>query len=205
MLHISGPLSTHSESQFDGDRDLKKETFGLKDLPQHLLELILGKFGGGTPSGRDLLYLQYVSKAWRSAVQEYSGRICIDIEKSTDLFGICKLLPAMSCLSISSLALQYYLHPVSSLSRLTYLKIHKSIDLLDEDEVNSQANERLVDLAILPACLRELVLQNCCVDDACFKHIRCVELTSLDVHWTTNTAAEICNLLQHLPKLKVIS
>ena len=108
----------------------------------------------------------------------------------------------MSALLISSAGLQLYLHPVSSLSRLTHLEIFK---YHDEEEGNNDASELLVDLSPLPATLKYLRMAYTCVDPACFKYIKCVELTSLDIHWTTNTAAEICNLLQHLPKLKVLT
>ena len=176
---------------------------GVKELPKHVLELIILRFGGGWAfnSSKDLLALRLVSKAWRSAVQEYRGFVNIDIESSTHLFGVCKFLPAMSSLVVNCTGLQFYLHPVSSLSRLTHLEIFKY--LLDEDEQNNEADELLADLSLLPASLRSLVITDCYVDPACFKYIRCVELTRLDIQWTTNTAAEICKLLQRLPQLKV--
>ena len=188
--------------KFDNDRDDRDPDQGTpvcKELPQHLLELIVLKYGQECASSKDLLNLRLVSKAWRSAVQEYGGSILIDVQKSTDLFGVCKFLPAMSSLFVYNLSLQVFLHPLSSLSRLTHLDITK----LDPRGVDNEAHELLADLLLLPASLRDLVIWNCHVDPACFKHVKCVELTKLDVYWTTNTAAEICDLLQHLPKLKV--
>ena len=82
---------------------------GVRDLPQHVLELIILRFGGGWAfnSSKDLLALRLVSKAWRSAVQEYRGFVNIDIESSTDLFGVCKFLPAMSSSVVNCTGLQF--------------------------------------------------------------------------------------------------
>lgn len=188
--------------EFDNDRDDRDPDQGTllcKELPQHLLELIVLRYGQEYASSKDVLNLRLVSKAWRSAVQEYGGSIWIDVQKSTDLFGVCKFLPAMSSLYIYNPSLQIFLHPLSSLSRLTHLDITK----LNPRGIDNEKYELLADLLLLPASLRDLVIWNCHVDPACFKHLKCVELTKLNIYWTTNTVAEICDLLQHLPQLKV--
>ena len=185
--------------KFDNDRDDRdpyQGTLVCKELPQHLLELIVLRFGQGCVTIKALLDLRLVSKAWKAALQEYTGTVGIDVETSANLFGVCRFLPAMSRLHISTPGLQFYLHPVSSLSRLVHLDISKADD-------NNVANELLADLLLLPASLRSLVITDFHVDPACFKYMKCVELTRLAISWTTNTAAEICDLLQYLPKLKV--
>ena len=171
------------------------------DLPRDLLNRIFVKFGDFHEQPiQDLLTLRLVCKSWRAAITEYSGHSHVTIGKSTDLFGICKLVPTMSRLTVSSPRLDFYLHPVLACSRL--ISLHLLRDQADDFDPHNFKTST-VDVTVLPSSLLQLDIGNCRLDPANVKHIRCIGLTRL-AFAGVNSLPEICQVLDRLPDLKVI-
>ena len=165
-------------------------------LPEHLLELIVEKLchKGWSP---DLLNLRLVSKAWRDAVAKYGAEIHLNLQQATDILNVCKSFGGLRQLLVSSPNIQFDLRPLQQCGGLTGLSLTNEIV---DDSVDT---ELLVDLRLLPPSLRKLDILHCHVETSDFPLLRCTELTSLTFTWTSNTAAEVCQLLQLLPHLKV--
>lgn len=166
---------------------------GFALVPQHLLEVIVAKFG--SKYGQDgLLALKLVSKAWKAAVLAYNGPVRCSLKKSSYLFKVCKTWPNLSTLEIDSPGIQFYLYPALGCPNLDTLVIVNSG--LDHQEVT-------IVLTALPSSLRDLAVTSCNLDANCFKDIRCTQLTRLSIDWAHNSTEEICSLLWTMPNLEV--
>ena len=164
-----------------------------------MLELIIIKTSqcGGELGEQSILSLRLVSKFWKAAIAECSGRADLILKRPTDLFKVCKVLPGMSCLDIRSLGTQVFLHPLASCARL------QTLDIFFSPAGPYWVNFLPVDLLNLPSSLRELRLSGVQVDPDAFEYLQIGGLTRLSIRGISNTVAEINQLLQRLPCLKV--
>ena len=166
---------------------------GFALVPQHLLEVIVAKFG--SKYGQDgLLALKLVSKAWKAAVMAHKSIVSRDIEASGDLFRACKIWPGMSTLKLDSPGIQFHLYPALGCANLKTVVISNS---------SPYYQEVTIDLPALPSSLRDLSINDCNLDANCFEDIICTQLTKLSVNSVANTTEEICSLLKRVPNLKV--
>ena len=116
------------------------------------------------------------------------------------LEDVCRTLPSMSSLQVVSRRLgAIMLEPAAKLSALTKLQLVGEILYIDR----FLGVEPFVDLGHLPSALEELSLTAIYAEPTYYRRIYCSHLTRLEVKYSQHTAAEIAELLSHLPALKV--
>lgn len=136
--------------------------------------------------------MKCVCKAWKAASLEYNGYTSLKVQRSTDLFNLCKSLPHVQALEIKN-GPSYYRHPITAFSHLSSLTLRNETGQADN----------LLDLTLLPPSLRELCFSDFRFDPACSEHIKCVGLRQLTILATDNRCIEVQALLKYLPKLEV--
>ena len=143
---------------------------------------------------RDMLQMRLVCKGWKNACSEFAGMADIIVHRNIELVGICRTLPGLRELQLYNEIDNIYLPALSSLSRLSSLRV---------EYIEDSYIDHSFDLLVLPSRLRALELECCSVDSSCYPNISCTGLTRLAFHWTENTSSEVAALLQHLPLLQV--
>ena len=164
-------------------------------MPQHLMELIIKELHGFNLN-RSLACMRLVSKSWLAAVTAHPGNLQLDsVENQRDLLQLCKLLPNMGGLEFSTRRMKLNLKALSTLSGLSHLSLVG---------VRGKKEELSADISVLPRSLKELHLKSVHMPPECFQSLQCVDLTSLSLHYGRNEEEDVHELLQHLPKLKVV-
>ena len=161
-------------------------------VPHHLLGLISCKVHKSAPS-HSILGLREMCKAWRDAVSEYPGSAELGVYNDCSLERLCKILPALCELTVTSYLGSLNLHPISTLTQLVSLSLG----------LRSAQRSIELDLALLPSSLQSLSVRYCPVWIASFASLKCVALTRLVLVSTTRSSHEVIKLLEHLPKLRV--
>ena len=165
-------------------------------LPQHLVEFIIDKFDEGDAKAA-LCALRLVSKSFNTLVSSYKGSVSIVTRKHDTLLSLRRSLPSLSNMSISIFGVSRRLRGLQHLSQ--YSRLHR-IKL-----TSSGFRESFVSLSDLPSILRELELDNIRFSCADLHDIKCIGVTCLSIRsrWKTNSPADLCQLLKHVPALKV--
>ena len=147
--------------------------------------------------------MRLVSKDWKAAVSQFADSIYMSTGNSTDLGSLCKTLPHVSDLNITSYTDDLDISPVSAFSRLTRLYMYDvSLDLADGSDTRQLL---AVDLAWLPPSLKVLSMHHFIIDAAQPINIQCGKLTHLALTWSLNLVEEILEFLELLPDLQVIT
>lgn len=150
---------------------------------------------------RALLNLRLVSKAWNAAVKE-AFRGSIQVSAHEDLRSVFediqKAVPNLSRLEISSKT-QCDLRRVLGFSGLSSLELNSDAHRGSDPEPENL----ILDLRMLPASLMDLETVCYNVDPDSFEQVRCTHLTTLAIIDVQLQPAQICQLLNNLPALKV--
>ena len=160
-----------------------------KSLPQHLMDEFISKleYEGCEES---VANMRLVSKAWNAAVRNYPGKLKdVQIREQRDIEDLCKAMPNMTGLEISSAEEHIKFGPLASLTGLTNLGIEAG-----EKELH-------LDLSDLPISLRKLQLKAAYVSQNCHEALKCVSLESFTLAFGKDSNSEIWKLLG--PKLQV--
>lgn len=171
---------------------------GFADLPQEALIKAIQKVDW-IGNEKDLLSLRQVSSACRAAVQEFEGSLSITIKDPDKTLNICHLLPRLSSLAVWSSGIPYKLYPVLACSRLVCLRLENHPTRV----ILNRMDDLILDLTCLPASLIELQITNYQLHRDSLQFASCPQLTKLALRWTSNTSAEICQYVQHLPHVQV--
>lgn len=151
---------------------------------------------------RALLNLRHVSKAWNAAVKE-AFRGCVRVsahEIARSAFeDMQKAVPNLSRLKIYS-ETQCDLRPVLGFSGLSSLMLSN-----EKRESWSTPKNFNLDLEVLPASLLNLETHRYDLEAARFKQVSCSGLSALAINDMQKQPAQICQMLEILPALKVIS
>ena len=169
-------------------------------LPAELVEKIIREGTDFDP--QMLLTLQLVSRIWKaSTLRAFSGRFALEIQDSrfTILSRICKDLPSTTRLEITNSKRLLDLSLVSSCSGLSSLWLKHR----ERHSLSIGPGFLELDLAILPLGLRELKTQLYRIDLDSLEHSGCLGITSLCLEKAQTTPAEIYQMAQLLPRLKV--
>ena len=174
-------------------------------LPKHLVSLLMQRLveaslRNGLPDPAICWPLQLVCKSWREAFLDFSTDIAaasFQQRHSTDLFGVCKMLPSISRLRLSVGVQMHslYLSPLSACSYLTRLSL---------SNFGNRFGAPQIDILALPPQLRHLEIENVKVDPACYPYMKSTQLTCLT--FNPPQSLEECKtfkLLEQLPKLEV--
>ena len=167
-------------------------------LPTHLLVLVMQKVWE-SDKRRSYQDLPFVCKSWREAYLQSSADIdsaFVSIHSSTSLFGVCKLLPGLSSLSIKKEAemIKLRLHPLSNCSRLTSLFFNNN---------TPSSGVPVLDLLHMPSGLRLLRVDAFKIEQDGFEYIRCNELTKVILLSQALQGSGFQDFLHCLPDLKV--
>ena len=174
------------------------ETSGWAHLPIHLLILPMQKVWKIDRPG-SYQKLQLVCKSWRKGYFESSRDIVqahVCIQGSFALFEVCKAVPNLSSLTISSYKAidSLHLHPLAACSRLT------SISFLYGD---STQRVPVLDLLHMLSELRHLGIEAFEIAVEGNEYFKCTQLTSLTFLPRTSPESACLEFLQRLPDLKV--
>ena len=160
------------------------------------MDIILAKIHGSheyaSQGLQAILNLRLVCKGWRDACSDYTGSAYIEYMERTGLLKLCKILPALSNLSIRNLVADTCFSVLSSMTSLRALSFWQT--LLDEEPV--------LDPGHLPSSLKQLSTEYIAVDPLS-DSISFTGLTSLTCKWPEGFAEGSLNLLKHLPALQV--
>lgn len=94
-----------------------------KVLPDHLIPFILNKAGEDRWELCSLLELRLVCKAWKDAFAHFAGPASIDCPSVTSLEKVCTTMPGLCQLSVESNTAEPHLAALTSLSRLSKLRL----------------------------------------------------------------------------------
>ena len=169
-------------------------------LPQHLVELVLGKLASSIGSS-NMAAVRLVSRSWHRAFREYPWQEYTNVSSSIQMEKICRVRPCMVSLYVESKRLgTIKLDCLSSLCHLTSLRLHgRAFHRFDKDEYI----ETCVELGYLPSALKRLEMDSVYVDPGTLSSLHCPSLTHLEFAWEQNEDPEIAELLHCLPSLKV--
>lgn len=162
-----------------------------KTLPQHLMDEFISKLED-EGCEESVANMRLVSKAWNAAVRNYPGKLKdVQIREHCDIEDLCKAMPNMTGLEISSAEEHLDFGPLASLNGLTNLVIEAG-----EKELH-------LDLSDLPSSIRKLQLKAAYVSQHCHKALKCVSPQSSTLAFGEDSNSEIWKLLGQVPKLQV--
>lgn len=111
---------------------------------------------------QQMLSLRLVSKPWKEAAAQYTGKMVVEPQDQSDLHNLRSILPNITELHVNSKSSEYkseYIQPVSAFTQLSSLSYTKTLSM----EVGLP-----LDMSFLPATLVELNLNNCRVNPSSF-------------------------------------
>lgn len=170
------------------------------DLPQGPVDQILLQLyrKGGLSA---LASFRLVCKGWHSALQQHPGTPSRHLVGPDDLLHLCKMIPSMAKLCISSPRLGISLHAVSSCENLKQMELIGDLTYCYKPKSFSSH----IDLSLLPTSMKDLQLKNVMPDASSLSGHGNLNLTRLDLLCQAHlqdAAPNVLDLLAHLPTLK---
>lgn len=169
----------------------------LASLPQHLADFVIDVLDENSAK-KALAALRLVSKSCKAVVAGYRGSFKKEIVRdSRVLLNLRKSLPSLASLCISSPGPDL----VGSEQLLHFSDLHH-IQLWNSGH---QYGEIFVALADLPSSLQKLELRKICFYTSGLWDLKCIGVTYLSIEWDHdyNEMKDVCQLVLHLPALKV--
>ena len=151
-------------------------------------------------NSKTIASLRLVSKAWLAAVREHPTiSKHIEVTKCGDLRKLCKIIPKLAQLTISSKERKINLRPLSSLTSLSRISIYGY-----DYGITLPLNEQLfANLSHLPSSLAELQLLSVEIRVSCLRSLQMTNLRMLTIQLDPCRIPPIWDLLQCLPNLEV--
>ena len=148
----------------------------LHDLPEHLIEVLLGKLqeDGGMKAAA---VIRLVCKAWLTAFGYFpkSAHLCIKQAADKPLERLCKIMPCLFELTIQSFTQELDLSPLNTCFQLTKLQYNGRYGATPSQ--NSALLQH--DLRSPPKSLRELTLEGIELDQGSVSSVKFTGLTKL--------------------------